>query len=133
MVRSTTSIPHTDCHFLREWAVSFETVPGEVLTGTSDRFIDYLLNRPDVASVWERFTTHPFVLGLGSGKLPLESFKSYLVQDYLYLVQFARANALASYKAKSIEDISAVRTDRKPLFPVRLPPVCPGMLREGCC
>lgn len=86
-------------------------MPGEVLTGTSDRFIDYLLNRPDVAPVWERFTTHPFVQGLGSGKLPLESFKNYLVQDYLYLVHFARANALASYKAKSIEDIAAVRAD----------------------
>ncbi|KAI0480624.1 Rapamycin-insensitive companion of mTOR, N-term-domain-containing protein [Xylariaceae sp. FL0804] len=71
------------------------------------RFVEYLLTRPDVAPVWHEFVNHPFVLGLGDGKLPLASFKDYLVQDYLYLVQFARANALASYKAKSIEDIAA--------------------------
>ncbi|KAK8117541.1 uncharacterized protein PG998_005822 [Apiospora kogelbergensis] len=72
-----------------------------------DRFVDYLLNRPDVAPVWHTFVNHPFVLAMGSGELPKESFKNYLIQDYLYLVHFARANALASYKAKSIEDIAA--------------------------
>ncbi|KAI1808501.1 Phosphomethylpyrimidine kinase-domain-containing protein [Daldinia bambusicola] len=70
-------------------------------------FLEYLLERPDVAPVWHRFINHPFVLGLGNGKLPLESFKGYLVQDYLYLVHFARANALASYKSKNMEDIAA--------------------------
>ncbi|KAI0180253.1 Phosphomethylpyrimidine kinase-domain-containing protein [Hypoxylon sp. FL1284] len=70
------------------------------------RFVDYLLERPDVVPVWERFISHPFVLGLGNGELPLESFKGYLIQDYLYLVHFARANALASYKAKNMEDIA---------------------------
>ncbi|KAI8634900.1 Rapamycin-insensitive companion of mTOR, N-term-domain-containing protein [Xylariaceae sp. FL1651] len=71
------------------------------------RFVEWLLTHPDVAPVWHRFVHHPFVLALGNGELPLESFKKYLVQDYLYLVHFARANALASYKAKSIEDIAA--------------------------
>ncbi|KAH8194976.1 hypothetical protein TruAng_010861 [Truncatella angustata] len=74
---------------------------------TPGRFIDYLLSRPDVAPVWHEFVNHPFVLAMGSGKLPLESFKNYLIQDYLYLVHFARANALAAYKAKSIADIAA--------------------------
>ncbi|KAK8022217.1 phosphomethylpyrimidine kinase THI20 [Apiospora rasikravindrae] len=72
-----------------------------------DRFVDYLLDRPDVAPVWHKFVNHPFVLAMGSGELPQESFKNYLIQDYLYLVHFARANALASYKAKSMEDIAA--------------------------
>ncbi|KAI1310925.1 Rapamycin-insensitive companion of mTOR, N-term-domain-containing protein [Xylaria venustula] len=71
------------------------------------RFVEWLLSRPDVAPVWHRFTNHPFVLALGDGALPLDSFKRYLVQDYLYLVHFARANALASYKAKNIQDIAA--------------------------
>ncbi|KAI0840649.1 Phosphomethylpyrimidine kinase-domain-containing protein [Hypoxylon sp. FL0890] len=70
-------------------------------------FIDYLLERPDVSPVWHRFINHPFVLALGNGELPLESFKGYLIQDYLYLVHFARANALASYKSKNMEDIAA--------------------------
>ncbi|KAI0486909.1 Phosphomethylpyrimidine kinase-domain-containing protein [Xylaria cf. heliscus] len=71
------------------------------------RFVDWLLSRPDVAPVWHRFVNHPFVLGLGNGELPLDSFKKYLVQDYLYLVHFARANALAAYKAKDMQDIAA--------------------------
>ncbi|EAQ88927.1 hypothetical protein CHGG_05546 [Chaetomium globosum CBS 148.51] len=48
-------------------------------------FIDYLLERPDVAPIWDKFVNHPFVLAMGDGTLPVESFKGYLVQDYLYL------------------------------------------------
>lgn len=57
-------------------------------------FVDYLLERPDVAPLWERFLYHPFVLGLGNGKLPLGSFKKYLIQDYLYLVRSPKAGAV---------------------------------------
>lgn len=95
------------------------------LTGLSGHFLDYLLERPDVAPVWETFVNHPFVLAMGDGTLPVESFKGYLIQDYLYLVRrassigarlptdsrqihFTRANALASYKASSLKDIAAV-------------------------
>jgi thiaminase len=39
-----------------------------------------------VSVVWDRFVNHPFVLAMGNASLPLESFKGYLVQDYLYLV-----------------------------------------------
>ncbi|KAF9893880.1 DNA-directed DNA polymerase alpha catalytic subunit pol1 [Aspergillus nanangensis] len=70
-------------------------------------FLEYLLDRPDIRAVWKRFTGHEFVLGLGNGALPLERFKEYLVQDYLYLIQFARSNALAAYKAKDMESIAA--------------------------
>ncbi|PQE22205.1 putative thiamine biosynthesis thi-4 protein [Rutstroemia sp. NJR-2017a WRK4] len=71
-------------------------------------FVDYLLERPDVKAAWTEHTEHSFVAGLADGTLPMESFKYYLIQDYLYLVQFARANALASYKAKTMDDIAAV-------------------------
>ncbi|CAI7579527.1 Phosphomethylpyrimidine kinase type-1 [Penicillium manginii] len=71
------------------------------------RFIEYVLDRPDVQQVWQKFTHHEFVAGLGQGTLPLDRFKEYLVQDYLYLVQFARSNALASYKAKTMDSIAA--------------------------
>ncbi|KAL4880460.1 Phosphomethylpyrimidine kinase-domain-containing protein [Aspergillus karnatakaensis] len=71
------------------------------------RFLEYVLDRDDVRSVWKRFTEHDFVAGLGSGSLPVEQFKNYLSQDYLYLVQFARSNALASYKAKDMDSIAA--------------------------
>jgi thiaminase/transcriptional activator TenA len=51
---------------------------------------------------WQAYTWHPFVQGLADGSLPLPAFRRYLVQDYLFLVQFARAFALAAYKAESL-------------------------------
>lgn len=45
-----------------------------------------MLDRPDVQKVWQKFTYHEFVEGMGHGTLPLDRFKEYLVQDYLYLV-----------------------------------------------
>lgn len=52
----------------------------------SGRFLEYILDRPDVRRLWHRFTYHEFVEGMGQGSLPVERFKEYLVQDYLYLV-----------------------------------------------
>lgn len=55
--------------------------------GRRGHFVEWMLERPDVAPVWDRFINHPFVMAMGNGSLPLESFKGYLVQDYLYLVR----------------------------------------------
>lgn len=52
----------------------------------SGYFIEYLLQRPDVKKAWSRFVDHPFVMAMGNATLPIESFKGYIVQDYLYLV-----------------------------------------------
>lgn len=49
-----------------------------------------------MAPVWDRFVNHPFVMAMGNGSLPLESFKGYLVQDYLYLVSLACAVRLST-------------------------------------
>lgn len=38
--------------------------------------------------VWDEFVYHPFVMALGNGTLPVDSFKGYIIQDYLYLVRF---------------------------------------------
>ncbi|EEQ92004.1 phosphomethylpyrimidine kinase [Blastomyces dermatitidis ER-3] len=69
------------------------------------RFLEYVLNRPDVQPVWKAYTEHEFVEGLGKGTLPVEKFKGYLIQDYHYLVHFARSNALAASKHNNIEGI----------------------------
>ena len=42
---------------------------------------------------------------MGDGTLPVQNFKYYMIQDYLFLVQFARANALSAYKSSSLKDI----------------------------
>jgi thiaminase/transcriptional activator TenA len=58
--------------------------------------------RAACAAEWQAYTWHPFVQGLADGSLPLPAFRRYLVQDYLFLVQFTRAFALAAYKAESL-------------------------------
>ncbi|MGO1591727.1 MAG: TenA family protein [Ancrocorticia sp.] len=58
-----------------------------------------------IAPEWEAYTNHEFVQRLGEGTLPLQAFQDYLVQDYLFLIQFARANALAAYKSRRLADI----------------------------
>ncbi len=58
--------------------------------------------RAHCAEEWRSYIWHPFVQGLADGSLPLPAFRRYLVQDYLFLVQFARAFALAAYKAESL-------------------------------
>lgn len=59
------------------------------------------------AAEWQAYTWHPFVQGLADGSLPAACFRRYLVQDYLFLVQFARAFALAAYKAESFGALRA--------------------------
>ena len=54
---------------------------------------------------WTDYTEHAFVEGLGDGTLPHASFLRYLVQDYLYLIQYSRAWALAVTKADTLEDM----------------------------
>ncbi|KAL3435942.1 hypothetical protein BDV09DRAFT_184725 [Aspergillus tetrazonus] len=65
------------------------------------RFLEYILDRPDVQSVWKRFTEHEFVSGLGSGTLPVERFKEYLVQDYLYLVCVTFSRHCSTHRLRS--------------------------------
>lgn len=59
------------------------------------------------ADDWQAYTRHQFVEMLGAGTLPKQAFQTYLVQDYLFLIQFARAHALAVYKSTSLEDMRA--------------------------
>ena len=74
---------------------------------SSGHFIDYLIQRRDMNPLWNAFTQHKFVRAIGDGSLPLDVFKRFLVQDYLYLTQFARTNALAAYKSNDMEEIAA--------------------------
>ena len=71
------------------------------------QFLDYLLDREDVRRLWHQYTHHAFVEGMANASLPQETFKRYLIQDYLYLVHFARTNALAAYKSDKIDMITA--------------------------
>ncbi|HYZ31479.1 MAG TPA: TenA family protein [Crenalkalicoccus sp.] len=59
--------------------------------------------RDAAAGPWVDYIWHPFVQALSRGTLPLPAFRHYLVQDYLFLIHFARAEALAVVKAESLE------------------------------
>ena len=63
--------------------------------------------REACADDWEAYTRHDFVRQLADGSLPEACFRHYLVQDYRFLIHFARAYALAAYKSDSLEDIRA--------------------------
>lgn len=54
---------------------------------------------------WKTYTEHPFTNGLADGSLPEPAFRRYLVQDYLFLIEFARAYALAVYKSSKLADM----------------------------
>ena len=58
--------------------------------------------RAAAAAEWSAYTWHPFVRGLSDGTLPLAAFRRFLIQDYLFLIHFARAKALAVFKAESL-------------------------------
>ncbi len=58
--------------------------------------------RADCASDWDAYTWHPFVRGIAEGTLPLAAFRRYLIQDYLFLIHFARGKALGVFKAESV-------------------------------
>lgn len=57
------------------------------------------------ADAWGAYTQHDFVRRLADGSLPEAAFRRYLVQDYLFLIQFARAYALAAYKSETLADL----------------------------
>jgi thiaminase/transcriptional activator TenA len=54
---------------------------------------------------WHAYTRHRFVLALASGDLPEACFRRYLVQDYLFLLHFARAWGLAVYKSDNLAEM----------------------------
>ncbi|WP_422376279.1 thiaminase II [Roseibium sp.] len=76
--------------------------------------------KADAAPQWADYTCHDFVEQLGNASLPLESFKHYLVQDYLFLIQFARAYALGVYKSQSVADMRQSLEGVKAILDVEL-------------
>ncbi len=59
--------------------------------------------RVGCGAVWGKMLRHPFVLGLGDGTLPYESFRFYMCQDYFFLIEYSRVLAIATAKAQGLE------------------------------
>ena len=59
--------------------------------------------------LWDAIYAHPFLKEIRAGTLPLDTFKYYLAQDYLYLEGFARSVAMILAKspnAQILEEVS---------------------------
>ncbi len=54
---------------------------------------------------WQAYVGHDFVRQLADGSLPEACFRHYLAQDYLFLIHFARAYALAVFKSEELDDM----------------------------
>jgi thiaminase/transcriptional activator TenA len=61
--------------------------------------------RAKAQAIWDRELKHPFVRGLGDGTLPIERFRFYLTQDYVFLIEYCRVFALAAAKARDLQTI----------------------------
>jgi thiaminase/transcriptional activator TenA len=59
--------------------------------------------RQAAAPIWQKILTHPFVTRLGDGTLPLENFRFYMCQDYVFLIEYSRLLALATAKAPDLD------------------------------
>lgn len=56
--------------------------------------------------IWEAYLEHPFVKGIADGSLDKDKFCYYMLQDYVYLIEYARVFALGVAKA---EDMASMR------------------------
>ncbi len=65
------------------------------------------LMREAAGSDWDAYTRHGFVEGLRDGSLPRPAFLHYLRQDYVFLIHFSRAWALAVVKAGTLDEMRA--------------------------
>src|SRR5260221_5445409 len=75
--------------------------------GTRDSFTQAI--RAKAQPIWDRELKHPFVRGLGDGTLPIDRFRFYLAQDYVFLTEYCRVFALAAGKARDLQTIGVFR------------------------
>jgi thiaminase/transcriptional activator TenA len=77
--------------------------------------------RNDCAELWEELHVHPFIEGLSDGTLPPETFRFYIEQNLQYLVEYARAMALAAGRAGDVETMRIFSADLTNIVEVEIP------------
>lgn len=75
--------------------------------------------RQEAEPIWEEIFRNPFLREINDASLPLEKFRYYLAQDYLYLEGFARSVALALAKAPNSDTLESLA--HRVLTPVERP------------
>ena len=77
--------------------------------------------RRDAGDAWALYMHHPFLKALALGTLPMDGFRHYLIQDYLYLIQYARGYALGAYKGETLAEIRAASKIMATILDVEMP------------
>lgn len=67
------------------------------------KFTDKLYN--EVKEIWKDYLEHPFIIGMKDGTLDKDLFRDYLVQDYLYLKEYAKVFCMGIVKSKDMEEM----------------------------
>ena len=75
--------------------------------------------RSEAEPIWHQIFQHPFLKEIKDGTLPEETFRYYLIQDYLYLEGFGRTVALALAKAPTSQTFENLA--RRVMTPVERP------------
>ncbi|ENH95964.1 TenA family transcriptional regulator [Gracilibacillus halophilus YIM-C55.5] len=55
--------------------------------------------------IWRQNHAHPFVKEMGEGTLDKEAFRFFMVQDYLYLIEYSKLFALGAVKAENVQQM----------------------------
>lgn len=76
--------------------------------------------RAAASTDWSLYVEHEFVRKLQNRKLPEAAFRAYLVQDYLFLIQFARAYALTVYKGRNLADMRVAQAGLSAILDVEM-------------
>ncbi len=56
---------------------------------------------------WAAQLAHPFVRGIGNGRVDRASFEFWVRQDYVFLIEYARLFAIAASRAPDLETMTA--------------------------
>ena len=67
---------------------------------------DYLFN--ESKDIWQSYLKHPFLVKMGENTLDKEKFRKYLIQDFLYLKEYAKVYAMGLIKSDKIEKIKFI-------------------------
>jgi len=65
--------------------------------------------------IWNQVLEHPYLRELKEGTLPLETFRFYVQQDWLYLQQFTRTAAIIASRASDVRVMNALLEWVQPL------------------
>ncbi len=76
---------------------------------------------------WDDYIQHDFVEQLAAGTLAPDSFRHYLVQDYLYLIHYTRVMALSVYKSDTLAQMRVGQTGINAMLDMEI-----GMYLDFC-